>query len=129
MHKSHYHCIYSITYHLVLITKDKNACLNDDITKRLNSLIRDMCDKSYLEVQQINSASNHVHIVIEAHPNIMPSKFVTSLKTVTSRYIRKEFGDYLDKVNCKTGLWARGYGFFTAGKDVDSEVSSYINTA
>ena len=29
------------------------------------------------------------------HPNIMPSRFINSLKTVSSRLIRKEFSIYL----------------------------------
>ncbi|HAZ49328.1 MAG TPA: hypothetical protein DDW76_00070 [Cyanobacteria bacterium UBA11369] len=32
------------------------------------------------------------------HPQIELSKFIANLKTVSSRLIRKEFGDYLDKI-------------------------------
>lgn len=129
MHKSHYNCVYSVTYHLVLPTKGNIECLNESMIQRLEALVNEICDKSYLQVEQFKGTASHIHIIINAHPNVMPSKFVTSLKTVTSRYIRKEFGPKLEAANCKTGLWARGYGLFTAGLDTDRKISEYLKAA
>lgn len=35
------------------------------------------------------------HLLLDMHPNIMPSRFINSLKTVSSQLIRKEFKAHL----------------------------------
>jgi putative transposase len=39
--------------------------------------------------------------LVRYHPQIELSKFIGNLKTVSSRLIRKEFGDYLGKIYTK----------------------------
>ncbi|MCK4265570.1 transposase [Candidatus Babeliales bacterium] len=45
----------------------------------------------YVDLLEFGGEEDHVHLLIEMYPNITPSKFINSLKTVTNRHIRKEF--------------------------------------
>ena len=44
---------------------------------------------------EFGGEEDHIHLLLDMHPNIMPSRFINSLKTVSSRLIRKEFSIYL----------------------------------
>ncbi|NEW59745.1 hypothetical protein GSY74_00475 [Sulfurovum sp. bin170] len=42
-----------------------------------------------------NCSQNYLHIAFESSPQIQLSKLINNFKTVSSRYIRKEFKEYL----------------------------------
>lgn len=126
MLKSHYHCLYKVTYHLVLLTKDQKNCFNEDMLVRLNEITHELCDKADIKLVEFNAGSDHVYLLLEAHPNVMPSRFVNSLKTVTSRFMRKEFGGELAKFYSEKVLWARGYCLLTSGDVSDKTIADYI---
>lgn len=124
--KSHYHCVYFINYHLVLVTKYRRKCFIDDILSRLEEVSRNICEKWDLELLEFGGEADHIHLLISAHPNVMPSKFVNNLKTVTSRLIRKEFADHLQNYYYKPVLWTRAYCLITAGGDPLDVIKQYI---
>ena len=64
---------------------------------RLKEIVTDLCQKWEVELLEFNGEADHVHLLLDMHPNIMPSKFINNLKTVTSRLMRKEFAKHLAK--------------------------------
>jgi putative transposase len=58
---------------------------------RMAEIIRDLCKKWNCELIEFNGESDHVHLLFRYYPQLQLSKFVNSLKTVTSRLIRKDF--------------------------------------
>lgn len=61
------------------------------------------------------------------HPNIMPSRFINSLKKVTSRLIRKEFSAHFDQYYWKPVLWTRAYCLITASGAPIDILKQYIH--
>ena len=43
--KPHYHCVYKLTLHLVLITKYRRKCFTSAMLDRLKEIITDLCQK------------------------------------------------------------------------------------
>lgn len=84
------------------------------------------CLDSEIELLEFNGEANHIHILIEMHPNIMPSKFINNLKTVSSRLIRKEFADELKPYYWKPVLWTRAYCLLTTGGATIDTIRQYI---
>ncbi len=113
--KSHYHCVYRLKYHLVLVTKYRKKCFTGAMLDRLEQICREQCEKWDIELEEFGGESDHVHLLLNMHPNVMPSKFINSLKTVTSRLTRKEFPEELHKHYWKPVLWTRAYCLITAG--------------
>jgi len=68
-----------------------------------------------VEILKFGGELDHVHLLLSMHPNVMPSKLVNSIKTVTSRLLRKEFKEHLQKFFAKSTLWTRAYCLITAG--------------
>ena len=124
--KSHHHCVYKLTFHLVLVTKYRKTCFTDEILNRLKEIVTDLCQKWEVELLEFNGEADHVHLLLDMHPNIMPSKFINNLKTVTSRLIRKEFSDHLTKYYWQPVLWTRAYCLLTTGGTTIDTIRQYI---
>ncbi|WP_084137619.1 IS200/IS605 family transposase [Moraxella caprae] len=93
-------------YHLVLVTKYRK--------------------KWGVELLEFNGEADHVHLLLDMHPNIMPSKFINNLKTVTSRLMRKEFAKHLAHFYWKPVLWTRAYCLLTTGGATIDTIRQYI---
>ena len=125
-YKSHWHCVYNLKYHLVLVTKYRKKCFTQGILLRLEKIIKELCAKWEVECLEFGGEDDHIHLLLEMHPNIMPSKFINNLKTVTSRLIRKEFRQHLSNYYWKPVLWTRAYCLISAGGAPLSIIKEYI---
>ena len=125
-HKSHYHCVYNIKYHLVLVTKYRRKCFTNAMLNRLEEICRKNCLQWEIELVEFGGEDDHIHLLLDMHPNIMPSKFINNLKTVTSRLIRKEYAEHLKKYYWKPVLWARAYCLISAEGAPLSILKQYI---
>ena len=124
--KSHYHCVYKLKYHLVLVTKYRRRCFTAPMLDRLEEICRDLCTKWEVDLEEFGGEADHIHLMLDLHPNIMPSKFINNLKTVTSRLIRKEFSQHLKQYYWKPVLWTRAYCLITAGGAPLEVLKEYI---
>jgi len=113
--KSHPQCVYNLHYHLVLVTKYRRKCFTKKILSHLEKVCKNICEMWEIDLLEFGGESDHIHLLISMHPNIMPSRFVNNLKTVTSRLIRKEHKEHLEKFYWKPVLWTRAYCLITAG--------------
>jgi len=124
--KSHYHCVYDLTYHLVLVTKYRRKCFTQAMLSRLEEIVKKNCHDWEVELLEFGGEADHVHLLISMHPNIMPSKLINNLKTVTSRLIRKEFPEHLARYYFKPVLWTRAYCLLTTGGASVDKIREYI---
>lgn len=124
--KSHYHCVYKLKYHLVLVTKYRKQCFTDEMLNKLEEICRNLCEKWDIELEEFGGEADHIHLLISMHPNIMPSKFINNLKTVTSRLIRKQFQEHLKPFYFKPVLWTRAYCLLTVGGAPLDVLKDYI---
>ena len=124
--KSHYHCVYDMKYHLVLVTKYRRKCFTAEILDRLEAIARELCLKWEVEVLEFGGEADHVHLLLGLNPTIQPSKLVNSLKTVTSRRLRAEFTEHLAHFYWKPVLWSRAYCLLTAGGAPIEVLRDYI---
>jgi putative transposase len=113
-YRSHWHCVYNLKFHLVLVTKYRKKCFTKIILNKLNTIFENQCQKWDVNLLEFGGESDHVHLLIETHPNIMPSKFINSIKTVSSRLTRKEFSKHFSKFYWKPVLWTRAYCLISA---------------
>ena len=125
-YKSHWHCVFHLKFHLVLVTKYRKKCLTDKMLARLRELCEHVCKKWDVELVEFGGESDHVHLLLDMHPNAALSRFVNNLKTVTSRLLRKEFSKHLASFYDKPVLWTRAYCIISAGGAPLSVLSDYI---
>ena len=58
---------------------------------------------------------DHMHLLIELPPTVRLSTFVNNLKTVSSRLLRKAYGQELACWYRKPVLWSRSYCVLSCG--------------
>ena len=105
-YKTNRHAVYRLQYHLVVLTKYRHSVINKDINIRLKEIAYSIFEDSWkCEIIEIESEADHLHIAFEAYPQIQLSKLINNFKTVSSRYIRKEFAEYLKPFYWKHFFW------------------------
>jgi putative transposase len=110
----------------VLVTKYRKKCLSNEMLNRLEEIVKKNCADWEIDLLEFNGEADHIHLLLEMHPNIMPSKFINNLKTVSSRLIRKEFEEELKPYYWKPVLWTRAYCLLTTGGATIDVIREYI---
>ena len=126
-YKKNRHSIYRLQYHLVLVTKYRHKVINKEINQRLKRIAYDIFEKSWnCEIIEIESEADHLHIAFEAQPQIQLSKLINNFKTVSSRLIRKEFKEHIEKYYWKSFFWSPSYCLLSVGGATIDIIKEYI---
>ena len=104
-----FHCVYSLHYHLVLVTKSRRKALTAAMLGRFNALARERIEAWQGRLIEVSGEADHVHLLFTVPPKHARSDFVNALKTGTSRNLRNEFSAELSRIYRKPGLWSRSY--------------------
>ena len=121
------HCVYSLHYHLVFVTKYRKKVFTDGILKVLFWICKDLCDKWEVRLKEFGGEEDHVHMLLYMPPKTQPSKFINNLKTVSSRKIREMFANRIRKFYWKKPvLWSRSYCLISAGGSPLKIIREYI---
>ena len=124
--RSHPHCVFSIHYHIVFVTKYRQRCFTDEILAKLREICSGICKSWDVDLLEFGGEADHIHLLVESHPNVAPAKFVNNLKTVSSRMIRKQFSSHLRKYYLKPVLWTRAYCLLSAGGAPLDIIKAYV---
>jgi putative transposase len=120
--KSRSNAVYKIYYHVIFVIRYRNECITPEILQRLKEELTRLCILWECELVEFGGEADHVHLLVEAHPGIEPSKFVGNIKSVSSRKIRKEFEEHLKQYFWKPYFWSRSYYLFSVGGRAPIEV-------
>ena len=121
-----YHCTFLLSYHFVFVTRYRRMCLTGTMLERLNKIVTDLYDSWGGKLLEINGEADPVHLLVEMNPKATPSAIANNFKTVTSRLLRKEFGEALNQVYRKPVLWSRSYFVASCGGAPLSVIKQYI---
>ncbi len=112
--------------HLILTTKYRKDVFTASMLARLNEILAELLIKWECKLVEFNGEENHVHILFQYHPNVMLSKLVNNVKTVTSRRLRKEFAEQINNIYWKDFLWNGSYFIASCGGVTISTLKKYI---
>jgi putative transposase len=112
--------------HLVLTTKYRRSVLTGTMLTRLGEILGDLCEKWQCKLVEFNGEGNHVHLLFQYLPQMELPKFIGNLKSVTSRRLRSEFPDEVNKVYWKDVLWNESYFIASCGGVTVSILRQYI---
>lgn len=93
---------------------------------RLAEIAGDTCNKFGCTLTEINGESDHAHMLIELIPAVHPVRLVNSLKTVSSRLLRKEYASHFNRYYSKPVLWSPSYCLITCGGAPLAIIQQYI---
>lgn len=124
--KKNRHSVYSLNYHLVVVTKYRHKCINQDIMNEIEVISKRLIREAGGTVIEFNGEQDHIHILFDVPPQIAPSKLVNTIKGVTSRMIRKNHSEYLKKFYLEPIFWSDSYCILTTGGASIEVIKKYI---
>ncbi len=126
--KSHCRGVSILTAHLVLVTKYRKKVMTATILSRMVEIVHATCLKWNIDVIEVNGEADHIHLLFGYYPQMQISKFINNLKTVTSRLIRKEFGDQVNSYYRNTAFWNESYFVASCGGVTIEKLKAYVQS-
>ena len=99
-------CVYNLGYHLIWCTKYRRKVLSPKIELRLKELIRKKAAEIEVEIVEIETMPDHIHIFVKSKPTYSPHFIVQQFKGYSSRILREEFAELRSRL---PSLWTRSY--------------------
>ena len=115
--------VYSCKYHVVFCPKYRRKVLVNGVDTRLKELVMSICDEIHVEVIEMEIMPDHVHLLLEVHPQFGIHKAIKAIKGKTSRILRQEFPWLKTKLPT---LWTNSYFCAAVGGAPLSIVKQYI---
>lgn len=112
--------------HLVFVTKYRRNVFNDEMLRRCEEIMIEVCDSFEAELREFNGEDDHVHLLVCYPPKMAVSKLVNSLKGVSSLYLRKEFTGRANRVHMNGHFWSPSYFAASCGGAPLTIIKTYI---
>ena len=111
------HTVYKTQYHIVWVTRYRRKILVEGIDESLRKIFKEVRDyHPDWFIEEIGIAKDHVHLHMVIPPKYAVSDVVESLKSNTSRLLKKKFAHFLSKVYWDhAGIWSKGFFVSTVG--------------
>ncbi len=122
------HSVYSLQFHLVLVVKYRKKVLIGKLAERLKEIVEEVAQHFGAEIIEQETDKDHIHILFSSRPTIMLSRFVNSLKSVTSRKLRREFPEVMKKELWGGRFWSPSYFIATTGQVKLEDVKRYVQS-
>lgn len=94
--------------------------------ERLRAIFQETLEKWHSELIEFNGEADHVHLLFQTNPTVQLSKLVNNLKTVSSRLIRRDFREHLNRIYWKPVFWHRSYCLISTGEATIEILRKYI---
>lgn len=121
-------CVYRLSVHIIFVTKYRRKVITKDILSDLEKIFSRLCEGKKCQLTSFNGEPDHVHLLVELYPDVTPSKLVNTLKTVSSRLIRKDYKSHLDSFYSKPVFWTGAYCIISTGGAPLNIIKKYIES-
>lgn len=119
------HCVFKMHVHLVFVTKYRRNVLDGDAIARLRTMFAKVCADFEANLIEMDGESDHVHLLVEYPPKVAVSALVNSLKGASSRRLRNDRPDIVNRY-WKNTLWSPSYFATSCGGAPIGVVKQYI---
>ena len=119
------HSVFSLYYHLILVTKYRKPVFDDEISERARALFEAIAPAYKIEVLEWNHDQDHVHIFFKAQPKTELSKFINAYKSASSRVLKKEFPSMREQL-WQDMFWSRSFCLLSSGGEPIEVIEQYI---
>lgn len=121
-------CVYRLSVHIVFVTKYRRKVITKEILAELEKIFIRLCENQKCQLTSFNGEEDHCHLLVELYPDVAPSKLINTLKTVSSRLIRRDYQTHLDRFYHKPVFWTGAYCIVSTGGAPLEIVRQYIES-
>lgn len=120
------HAVYALTYHDICVVKYRRELFDTGaIINRLKDINYSVAENFGIKILNQETDEDHIHILFSASPTCELTKFITSLKGVSSRLLRKEFPQLRHHL-WRGVLWSPSYFLCTTGQVTVDQLKKYV---
>lgn len=121
------HVVFRIHLHIVFVTKYRRKVLTQAMLEAMQPILERVLTANQSALTKFNGEPDHVHLLIDLHPDNNISDLVASLKSASSRILRQQFKAEIDKVYWgKAKLWHDSKCIISCGGAPLEIVNKYI---
>ena len=116
------HAVYDTVYHVVWCPKyRKKIFVGEEVRERAEQLVREICEEYGFEIEEMEVAEDHVHILISFSPKHSIGEVVRIIKSISARELFRVF-PRLKKRLWSGELWEDGYFVRTVGDRLTRQI-------
>lgn len=119
------HSVFSLNYHLILVTKYRRQVFDNEISDRAKAIFERIAPDYKIEIIEWSHDKDHVHVLFKAHPKTEMSKFINTYKSASSRLLKKEFPRIKAKL-WEDKFWSQSFCLITTGGAPLEVIKQYI---
>lgn len=125
-HKHGFRSVYTLTVHILFVTKYRRKVINQSVLHRLKEIFEETCAKWSCTLVEFNAESERAHLLVSFPPQVQLSKLIANLKTVSCRLLRQEFAQELERIYSKPVFWSRSYFVASCGGVTIDQLKKYV---
>lgn len=122
-YKTSHSWVYSCQYHAIFCSKFRRKIFVNGIDERLKELILEKQSEYSFEVLEMEVMLDHVHLLLDVHPQTGIAKVIAQIKGYTASQLRKEYPSLKTRL---PSLWTRSKFVSTVGTVKLEDVKRYI---
>lgn len=117
--------VYSLQYHMILVTKYRRDVLIGDVKIELEELLQKMTKQFSGKIIEINIMPDHVHMLVDASPKYSISSMMKGYKGVSARILFMHHPEIKEKL-WGGHLWQPSYFVCTVSERSEDMIREYI---
>ena len=123
------HAVFSIHLHIIFVTKYRRQVLSKAMIEDIKIVFQRVLEVNNSILSNCEGESDHIHLLIDLHPDNNISNLVSSLKSASSRIIRKKYPQEIAKYywGQKAKLWHDSKCIISCGGAPLDVIKQYID--
>ena len=119
---------YSIQYHIVWCVKYRHKVITPAIEADLLEALQTIGANNKCSIVEFNTDLDHVHLMVDCHPQVYIPSLMKALKGVSARILMKKYGNELKKKLWGGHLWNPSYYIATVSENTEAQIREYIRS-
>ena len=119
------HCVAILNYHVVLVTKFRTTVFDEHIAPNLFDYIIAVGNKHGFAVEKMSLLPDHLHLILEARPDVSITECVSSLLNNTHYWMEKRYWGVLKETGC-WDVWQPSFYAGTLGEYTTAQVREFL---
>ena len=120
------HSVYNLNYHIVLVTKYRHKVLKTIVEDYVKKRIPEIFKQYQWDLMEFEVMPDHIHLFVSAPPKIAPLTIASTLKSILTVDVFKEFEVLKQAKFWGSGLFSRGCYYGSAGTVSAATIEKYI---
>lgn len=119
------HSVTKLVVHLIFTTKYRRKILDGKMINDLRNAFESASSGLECDLLEMDGEEDHVHLLIAYPPKLAISVMVNNLKSISSRYVRKN-NPVIPRLSKSAALWSRSYFACSAGGASIETLKDYV---